>query len=77
MVPRIELVDQSDVKCTFRLSHFLTRMLFKFICIIFMLIVAQCVKILVLEVETLEKQLYVNFPLGTRVSVNKICWDYE
>ena len=26
-----------------------------------------------LEVETLEKTLYVNSPLGTRVSVNQIC----
>ena len=34
-------------------------------------------KILGLEVETLEKPLYVNSPLGTRVSVDKICWDFE
>ena len=30
-----------------------------------------------LEVETLEKSLYVNSPLRTRVSVDKICWDCE
>ena len=30
-----------------------------------------------LEVETLEKSLYVNSPLGTRVSVDQICRDYE
>ena len=30
-----------------------------------------------LEVETLEKPLNVNSPLGTRVSVDKICRDYE
>ena len=30
-----------------------------------------------LEVETLEKSLYVNSPLGTRVSVNQICRDFE
>ena len=30
-----------------------------------------------LEVETLEELLYVNSPLGTRVSVDKICQDYE
>ena len=29
------------------------------------------------EVETLEKSLYVNSPLGARVSVDKICWDCE
>ena len=30
-----------------------------------------------LEVETLEKSLYVNSPQGTRVSVDKICQDCE
>ena len=34
-------------------------------------------KSLGLEVETLEKSLYVNSPLGTRVSVDQICWDCE
>ena len=42
-----------------------------------MLIVALCVKTLGLEVETLEKPLYVNSPLGTRVSVDQICRDCE
>ena len=32
---------------------------------------------LVLEVETLEKPMYVSCPLGTRVSVDQICQDYE
>ena len=30
-----------------------------------------------LEVKTLEKPLYVNSPLGTRVSVDQICRDYR
>ena len=30
-----------------------------------------------LEIETLEKLLYVNSPLGTRVSVDQICRDCE
>ena len=30
-----------------------------------------------LEVETLEESLHVSSPLGTRVSVDKIYWDYE
>ena len=34
-------------------------------------------KDLALEVETLEKSLYVNSPLGTRVSVDQICQDCE
>ena len=40
-------------------------------------ITASCVKDLSLEVETLEKSLYVNSPLGTRVSVDQICRDCE
>ena len=36
-------------------------------------IVASCVGELGLEVETLEKSLYVSSPLGTRVSVDLIC----
>ena len=36
-------------------------------------IAASCVRELSLEVETLEKLLYVSFPLGTRVSVDLIC----
>ena len=34
-------------------------------------------KSLDLEVETLEKSLYVNSPLGTRMSVDQICRDCE
>ena len=30
-----------------------------------------------LEVETLENLFYVNSPLGTRVSIDQICRDYE
>ena len=40
-------------------------------------VAASCVKDLGLEVETLEKLLYVNSPLGTRVSIDLICRDCE
>ena len=40
-------------------------------------IATSCVKDLGLEVETLEKLLYVNSPLGTRVSIDLICGDFE
>ena len=30
-----------------------------------------------LEVETLEESLHVSSPLGTRVRVDQICWDFE
>ena len=36
-------------------------------------IAALCVKDLGLEIETLEEQLHVNSPIGTRVSVDMIC----
>ena len=56
---------------TFLLLHLLTRVLFKFECIIF-IIVASCVIDLNLEVETLENPLFGNSPLGTRVRVDWI-----
>ena len=40
-------------------------------------IAASCVRELGLEVETLEKLLYVSSPLGTRVRVDLMCWDCE
>ena len=77
MVPQTELADRSDIQGTFRLSHFLIRVLFKFGCIVFMFIATFSVNVLGLKVETLKKPLYVNSPLGTRVSVDQICQDYE
>ena len=38
---------------------------------------ASCVKDFGLEVETLEESLHVSSPLGTRVSIDQICRDYE
>ena len=69
MVPQTELADQSDIQVKFRLSHFLIRFFFKFGCIVFMFIATFGVNALGLKVETLKKPLYVNSPLGTRVSV--------
>ena len=40
-------------------------------------VAASSVDVLGLEVETLDEPLYVSSPLGTRVSVDKICWDCE
>ena len=40
-------------------------------------IVASCVNILGLKVESLEKSLPVSSPLGTRVRIDKICRDCE
>ena len=40
-------------------------------------IAASCVRELGLEVETLEKSLYLTSPLGTKVSVDLICQGCE
>ena len=40
-------------------------------------IAASCVEELSLEVETLEKPLYVSSPLGTRVRIDQICRECE
>ena len=59
IIPQTELADQYDIQGTFWLLHFLIRVLFKFGCIVFMLIAAFGVNALGLKVETLEKSLYV------------------
>ena len=77
MVQQTELVDQSNIQGTFRLSHFLIRVLVKFGCIIFMLIIASCVNVLGLKVKSLENSLHVSSPLGIRVMIYQIYQDYE
>ena len=60
----------------FLLSRIWARILFHYVAS-HSFIVPSCVRELGLEVETLEKPLYVSFPLGTRVSVDLICRGYE
>ena len=72
IIPLIEPVDQSAIHGMFMLSRLWARVLFdsgashSFI-------TTSCVRELGLEVETLEKPLYVSSPLMTRVSVDMIC----
>ena len=72
ITPQTDPVDQSVLQGMFMLSRLWTMALFdsgashSFIA-------ASCVRELGLEVETLEKPLYVSSPLGTRVSVDLIC----
>ena len=40
-------------------------------------VAASCVNALGLKVESLERKLHVNSPLGIRVRVDQICRDYE
>ena len=51
----------------------LIRVLFKFGCIIFLLIVAYCVNVLGLKVKSLGKPLHVSSLLGIRVRIDQIC----
>ena len=51
----------------------LIRVLFKFGCIIFLLITAYCVNVLGLKVKSLGKPLHVSSPLGIRVRIDQIC----
>ena len=74
LVPQIELAYLFDMQGTFPLSQ---DVLFKFGCIIFMLIVASCVNVLGLNVKSLGKPLHVSSSLGIRVRIDKICRDCE
>ena len=67
----------NHIQGTFPLSHFLIRVLFKFECIVFMLITAFSVNALGLKVKTLEKSLYVKSPPGIKVRIDQICRDCE
>ena len=40
-------------------------------------IAASCVRVLSLEVETLDEPLHVSSPLGTRARIDRICWGCE
>ena len=74
MVSQTELADKYDMWGTFPLSQ---DVLFKFGCIIFMLIVASCVNVLGLKVKSLGKLLHMSSPLGIRVRIDQICRDCE
>ena len=64
------------IQGTFLLFHLWARVLFDSSAS-HSFIATLCVKELGLEVETLENPLHVSSPLGTRVRVDKICWDCE
>ena len=65
-------MDHSVIQGMFLLSHLCARILFDYGALHSFILVS-CVRELGLEVETLEKPLYVSSLLGTRVSVDLIC----
>ena len=76
VTPQTEPIDSSVIQGIFLLSRLWARVLFdsgashSFI-------VASCVNVLGLKVESLEKPLHVSSPLGIRVRIDKICRDCE
>ena len=76
VTPRTEPSDPSVIQSMFLLSRLWARVLFdsgashSFI-------VASCVNVLGLKVESLEKPLHVNSPLGIKVRIDQICRDCE
>ena len=76
IVPQTEPAKQLIIKGMFLLSHLWAKILFDYDAS-HSFIAASCVEELGLEVETLEKSLYVSSPLETRVSVQQLCRNYE
>ena len=76
VIPPTKPADKSVIQGMFLLSRIWARILFDSSAS-HSFIAASCVRELGLEVETLEKSLYVSSPLGTRVSVDLICWGCE
>ena len=72
ITPQTEPADQSAIQGMFLLSGLWARILFDSSAS-HSFISASCVRELSLEVEILEKPLYVSSPLGTRVSVDLKC----
>ena len=72
VTPQTEATNQSVIQGTFLLFHLWARVLFdsgashSFIA-------ASCVRVLGLEVETLDKPLHVSSPLGTKARIDQIC----
>ena len=76
VTPQTEPIDPSVIQGMFLLLRLWARVLFdsgashSFI-------VASCVNVLGLKVESLEKPLHVSYPLGVRVRIDQICRDCE
>ena len=76
VTPQVESVDRPVIQGTFLLSRLWVRVLFDF-GVSYSFITASVVIELGLEVETLEKPLYVSSPLGIRARIRMICQDCE
>ena len=72
ITPPSESADQQVIQGMFLLSHIWARVLFDS-CASHSFIAASVVIELGLEIETLEKPLYVSYPLGIRARIKMIC----
>ena len=72
ITPPVESPDQPVIQDTFLLSRLWARVLFDY-GVSYSFIAASVVIELGLEVEALEKPLYVSSPLGIRVRIGMIC----
>ena len=76
VTPQIEVVDQLVIQGTFLLFRLWERVLFDSGASHFF-IAASCVRVLGLEVETLDEPPHVSSPLGTKARIDRICWGCE
>ena len=71
ITPQAEATDQSVIQGTFLLFRLWARVLFNSSAS-HSFIAASCVRVLGLEVETLDEPLHVSSPLGTKVGIDRI-----
>ena len=72
VTPQIEAVDQSVIQGMLLLFRLWARVLFD-LGASHSFIAASCVRVLGLEVETLDEPLHVSSPLGSKVRTDRIC----
>ena len=72
VTPQTEAADQSVIQGTFLLFRLWARVLFD-LGASHSFIAASCVRVLGLEVETLDEPLHVSSPLGTKARIDRIC----
>ena len=72
VTPQTEVVDQSVIQGMFLLFFLWARVFFDS-GVSHSFIAASCVRVLSLEVETLDEPLHVSSPLGTKERIDRIC----
>ena len=76
ITPQTEAVDQSVIQGTFLLFRLWARVLFN-LGASHSFIDESCVRVLGLEVETLDEPLHVSSPLRTKARIDQICRGFE